>query len=661
MTSNSPPSRRERVSLGLGWLAAFAWWGSAAAYGIDLSDEGYIVYPAAQVAAGLVPYRDINSLYTPLTWYLHAALFQVAGVELLPLRLFFAAVVAGLVVGVYLLARQHTRPWLAAVPAAAYVLALPLPQVWAPYPAWYALGGLLTGLLALGRWLEDRRDRWLVVAGLGCAWAFGTKPSLGLFGLAAFGGFLLLRAGTLSRPPAGPGAGAGTGGAPWLAGLQYGAVLAVSTAVWLLVRGVTSPGNQALLVGTMVLAGLAAVERRCGPVDLPTVARQTAHRWGWLVGTFLLATALWYVPLSIAAGWGLTFDTIFRAGARTAAAFNQPIDLPNGDAVEVLLLALLAAALVAAAGWAGARQRLGWRVAAAMAGLAVTVVLAFGVVRGQATGLGLGGYLLANLQGRLARNASEETDLLMYLPFVLAWLGAGALLVRRARGRRTGDADPCGRDAHLALLVWVAPLILLQVYPHASYRHVQFSIGPFLALAGVLRADLWTWAAPRLPSAPWRVAAAALLLVFPAVLVPTALRARATTTALAADLGQPHARGLRVADADRARMAFVAERFAALPPGAPVFAYPAMPMVYLLTGHPNPTRESYLPPGYVDEERQRDVMARLDATATRYVVWDRDLVRQWGLTPTDQPLVDYLWSRYSPVAEEGSWVFLERR
>lgn len=673
MTATLP--RREVLALVAGWLALVLWWSSAAQYGIDLSDEGYIVYPSVQVAQGLVPYRDINSLYTPLSWYLQAGLFKLVGVDLVPLRWLFAGVSGLLVAAVYLLVRREASwPW-ALVGAAAYVLVLPLPQIWTPYPAWYALLGLLGAALAVGRWLHDRRHRYLYLAGLGCALAFGTKPSLGLFGLLGIGGFFVLQArgvfgpldrqagtaGSTGLPPI-PGSGAlgvsaGRRLARWtVPAVQALFVVAVGVAFYGLMGSVTNAGTLLALVGTIVLAGLALVERPAHD-DLATLARGVLAVGVRIGIAFLAATLLWYVPISLAAGWEVTFDSVFRAGARTAQAFNQPLQPPSPDAVEVIAEALLAAGLVAGLAVSArrrwlTRQRLVWGAGAVLAGTVLFVA-----ARGFASGLGPIGYALGNVAARWGRPASEETDLLVYLPFVAAWLTSGVLLVRRWRFGRTAEVA----DLRMGLLLWLAPLVLAQVYPHASYRHVQFSIGPFIALIALLQARLWRWAAARLPrGVAWKVAAAALLLLFPAVYVPSSLRSRAQATALSATLVEPGGGTLLVAREDADRIAFVRQAFSRLSAGAPVFAYPAMPMVYLLTGHPNPTRESYLPPGYVDASRQRDVITALEATRTRYVAWDEGLVAQWGLTPADVVLADYLRSAYRAVDRQGSWVLLER-
>jgi hypothetical protein len=83
--------------------------------------------------------------------------------------------------------------------------------------------------------------------------------------------------------------------------------------------------------------------------------------------------------------------------------------------------------------------------------------------------------------------------------------------------------------------------------------------------------------------------------------------------------------------------------------------------VYLLTDHPNPTRQSYLPAGYLSEEDGRAVIERLEATQTRYLVRDQQRLSRWGLVPTDRPLADYIWATYEPVGSHRGWILLERR
>jgi hypothetical protein len=202
---------------------------------------------------------------------------------------------------------------------------------------------------------------------------------------------------------------------------------------------------------------------------------------------------------------------------------------------------------------------------------------------------------------------------------------------------------------------------VFQLYPHASYLHVLFSWGPFLVLLAAVASELWQATAPRLPSRGWRWASYPLLAVLPILLVPNAWRARATPIEQTVALGLPAAQIVQAKTDDTARLRMVQARTASLPPDAPVFAYPEVAMVYVLTGHPNPTRENYLATGYVDEAGQRAIIQRLEQTQTRYVVWDREGARRLETNAWYTTLTDYLRQAYAPVAEQDDWLLMERQ
>jgi hypothetical protein len=136
---------------------------------------------------------------------------------------------------------------------------------------------------------------------------------------------------------------------------------------------------------------------------------------------------------------------------------------------------------------------------------------------------------------------------------------------------------------------------------------------------------------------------------------------RATPIEQTVALGLPGAEIVQAKTDDTARLRMVQARTASLPADAPVFAYPEVAMVYVLTGHPNPTRENYLATGYVDEAGQRAIIDRLEQTQTRYVVWDREGARRLEANAWYTSLTDYLRQAYAPVAEQDDWLLMERR
>ncbi len=111
-------------------------------------DEGMLGQSAERVLAGGLPHIDYEEPYTGgLTW-MHAAVFKLAGIDLLYLRwLLFAGAVAAQML-IYLILRRYLEP------------------VGAAIGAWVALGWSFPNYFAaLPSW-------WLLVCALACTWSF---------------------------------------------------------------------------------------------------------------------------------------------------------------------------------------------------------------------------------------------------------------------------------------------------------------------------------------------------------------------------------------------------------------------------------------------------------------------------------------------------------
>jgi hypothetical protein len=557
-------------------------------------------------------------------------------------------------VGLYLLARQYVRPFFAGLVLATFALLFPIPQVWTPYPAWYALGGLLVGLLAMLRWLAVRCERWVVAAGLGCAWAFASKPNLGLFGLAAFGGFFLLHAQSLDAPTMATRP-RRAGAFRWLVALQAALLLALVGAFGMLLLRAATPPNTGLFLASLAASGTLLIQDS-GTAAEGVLARRALRRLAILVGVFVLATTPWYIALSAVAGWGLTFDTIFLSGARAAAApsFYAPLLLPDADAVVLGAAVGAGALIVVAPGMLRrlppARRRAGLLVAGALAVAGAGLI----VIRAVVVGRSLSDELGMVLREGLFRDAVTTTDFVMYVPFLALWLGIGTLAWQRACPlRATWPA------LQHALLVWFLALFLFQLFPRVSYMHLLLTIGPFLVLLESLRARLWNWAAAPV-RVVWRPLLFGPLLLFPALLLPVQVNLRLLALAQSHDLALPHAAGIQTNGETAAQLRFARQGLKSLGPNDSLFAYPAMPYAYLLLGHANPTRENYLPGGYWGEDRQRLTIAQLEQAQPRFVLWDQELVDRWGLFAADRLLVNYLWTRYRAIGSAQHWVLLQR-
>jgi hypothetical protein len=81
------------------------------------------------------------------------------------------------------------------------------------------------------------------------------------------------------------------------------------------------------------------------------------------------------------------------------------------------------------------------------------------------------------------------------------------------------------------------------------------------------------------------------------------------------------------------------------PEGVEMFAYPALPGLYLLTGTENPTRFQIMVPNYTERAQLEEIVATLETRRVPYVVV--------GLYPDIaelEPLHSYVRQRYEPVA-----------
>jgi hypothetical protein len=154
---------------------------------IVLSDEGYLLLQALDMARGKVLYRDMDSFVAPGAWFLLAALFRLVEPSVLATRLLALACWSASLWAIVRIVRRLAGPDAAWAAAAAFLGA----SVWA-FPAWtwsfYSPWSVLFGLLALERllaWRGRRRGRDLVLLGAALGLAILFKQNYGV--LAALG------------------------------------------------------------------------------------------------------------------------------------------------------------------------------------------------------------------------------------------------------------------------------------------------------------------------------------------------------------------------------------------------------------------------------------------------------------------------------------------
>jgi len=146
-------------------------------------DEGMLGQTAQRVLQGEMPHRDFDDMYTGGLTYMHAAAMQLLGIRLSSMRWLLLGASLLCVACWYLIACRFVPPW-SAMLASLVCLAWSLPNYFAALPSWYnvLLGSLVIELLL--RYHEQRRVRWLLLAGLCCGLSMLVKI-VGLYTLAA--------------------------------------------------------------------------------------------------------------------------------------------------------------------------------------------------------------------------------------------------------------------------------------------------------------------------------------------------------------------------------------------------------------------------------------------------------------------------------------------
>jgi hypothetical protein len=178
VATTSPPrsgSLRARLALLEGRpgtiILVLAWLGSCAFLALHLNqgwvagDEGAFSQSATRILDGQLPHRDFTEIYTGGLAFLDAGVFAVFGQNLVWLRLPLFLVFVAYVPCVYAVSRRFV-PRLPSALVALFAVA------WGPvtYPAaltsWYLLFFSVFGALALLKFLETERARWLLIAGV---------------------------------------------------------------------------------------------------------------------------------------------------------------------------------------------------------------------------------------------------------------------------------------------------------------------------------------------------------------------------------------------------------------------------------------------------------------------------------------------------------------
>jgi Dolichyl-phosphate-mannose-protein mannosyltransferase len=138
------------VHIGKGWVPA---------------DDGTLSQSALRVMQGQLPHSDFGEVYTGGLSFIHALAFRVLGVNLMSLRICVFLFFLTWVPAVYYIAQRFISP-IAAGFITLLAVAWSYPNYPAAMPSWYNLFFATFGAAAMLRYLDVRRRRWLVIAGV---------------------------------------------------------------------------------------------------------------------------------------------------------------------------------------------------------------------------------------------------------------------------------------------------------------------------------------------------------------------------------------------------------------------------------------------------------------------------------------------------------------
>jgi len=614
---------RARVPL-LVFLAALAYFLLFHRTGLFLQDEGVIAYQALRVSQGQLPYADFQTAYTPAAFYLHALLFKIFGPSLALLR----------VAGSFACAATTTLLLMAAarVLPAPYVL---LPSVLymlledqeskgfvvhtIAYPARYVQTlWVLSLCLTLA---HARRPGWLVTAALGAVAAaiIAFKHTAGIYNVWAAGLSLVLLGHWRGVPVQGMRA---------LAIVPLGFLLAVLAALPVLIGGLGGV-QQVVLIAFYLPLVVAVVMMLPGAFPWSRDARERERRRSLLSTTgtglvvcaaaALVPTALWVAYFAVRVGGPVLLQRLILDGPAAAHSFIVPLPPPQPltVGVAILIAAVLGERTLLRRGWLSGP--------AASRGLGGVTSLLVG------TGLLWVAWLL-----RETWHAGEWRLALMHvgrgldnLGFYLVFVVGYAFLPRLWASARQR------RDIDLVALCWVHGMCqLLLVFPRMDIAHLYEGAVILLIPGTVLLERALAFFRARAPGrARWLPVGAtcALAIVGAVKLVPrvdTQIAwhggvVPAPRTTLGGRGGGLYATGrdAELLAALNRTVAFLVSRTA---PGTPIFAYPALPVIYFLSGHENPSAFDYFYCGFGEGRDELAVMTALERTQVPLVIMRND-------------------------------------
>jgi hypothetical protein len=325
----------------LGWLMLAVVWAASAAYldiylrqGWTAFDAGMLAQEALRTLHGQVPHRDFGDLYTGGLPYLDALAFRLFGVNLFSLRIPLFLFFLGWVPSVYFIARRFAAP-LAAGALTLLAVAWSVPNYAEAMPSWYNLYFATWGVLALLRYTETKRNKWLWIAGLCGGLSFLVKIS-GLYFIAAGLLFFVFHEQSVARNSA---ANAGRGGISYPLFATGGLTLFLTLLTSLIAQRPTAGEFFQFVLPSGCLVAFLLWEAWRLPWG------SSAGRFGHLFGEALPFLAGALAPVIVFLQW---FASRGALGAWFAGVFIRPAMRTHWSAYDAISVTALAGLLPAA-------------------------------------------------------------------------------------------------------------------------------------------------------------------------------------------------------------------------------------------------------------------------------------------------------------------------
>ena len=465
---------------GLPFCAAALYFLALAPYGLNLDDEGTLLYQIYRTAVGHALYQDFHAGYTPGVYVFNAWLWKLLGVNVLHLRWVLAVINAGAVQLLYVLARRAgAARWPAALAAATYIALIPVydgqfSAANIPYPIWYVVAAWLLGLWFLVRWAQSDELHWCALLGVAGAAVFWFKPNSGIL---ACGGYLAAMAALIAvEAPSGQ-------ERAWSAHL---ARVLRAVLPWVLVVGVLwmvggAGDRRDLLALWLPLAVFTVLVGRMPRPSRRTVPAGRVWSYGLAFAAgFLVLTVPWVVHYWTRLGTRAFLRAVLFLGTNFEKFYYIPYP-PLSQFGLLMVGGLLALGLVLLL----VRARL------------LPRELVFG-----ATGLALFGVVLwlwrhppPMVEGWSASVTLRVRDVSFVLALATLWAGMAVWAWRERRLWRAASSSQepaalprrlAGQQAVLVILLFGALAMHAQLYPRADFMHLVPAAPGLLVVGGWL-------------------------------------------------------------------------------------------------------------------------------------------------------------------------------